>query len=169
MRRATRRFAVPAVVLAAACGDPPPPDPGALPVTALLADPDTAGYRRVTEARPFSFPEDHGPHPGYRHEWWYFTGNLAGDGREYGFQLTFFRSALRPGAPSVRTGWATSQAYMAHFAVTDVAAGRFHAFERFQRGALDLAGARGDPLRVWLGDWEAQAAGSSLRYDAPLA
>ena len=46
---------------------------------------------------------------------------------------------------------------MAHLAVTDVEAGRFHARDRWARGALDLAGAAGDPLRVWLGDWAAEA------------
>jgi predicted secreted hydrolase len=46
---------------------------------------------------------------------------------------------------------------MAHFAVTDVDQGRFHAAERFSRGALDLAGARPLPFRVWLGDWQAGA------------
>ncbi|PSQ85669.1 MAG: carotenoid 1,2-hydratase, partial [Bacteroidetes bacterium QS_3_64_15] len=32
---------------------------------------DTTGYRRATEVRPFTFPADHGPHPGYKTEWWY--------------------------------------------------------------------------------------------------
>jgi predicted secreted hydrolase len=48
---------------------------------------------------------------------------------------------------------------MAHLAVTDVAAGRFHASDRWARSALDLAGAIGDPVRVWLGDWTAEGAG----------
>jgi predicted secreted hydrolase len=51
------------------------------------------------EPRPFTFPADHGPHPEFRTEWWYFTGNLtAEDGREFGYQLTFFRSALTDSA-----------------------------------------------------------------------
>jgi predicted secreted hydrolase len=33
--------------------------------------------------------------------------------------------------------------------------GRFHAFERFDRGAMGLAGAVGEPMRVWIGGWEA--------------
>jgi predicted secreted hydrolase len=44
---------------------------------------------------------------------------------------------------------------MAHFAVTDTAAGRFIARERLARGALGLAGAEADPLRVWVKDWRA--------------
>ncbi|NIP79541.1 MAG: carotenoid 1,2-hydratase, partial [Gemmatimonadetes bacterium] len=50
--------------------------------------------------------------------------------------------------------WATRQAYMGHFALTDVAGETFHAFERFERGALGLAGAEAEPLRIWIGDWE---------------
>ncbi len=47
---------------------------------------------------------------------------------------------------------------MGHFALTDVAGERFHAFERFDRGAVGLAGSEGGPLRVWIGDWEATMA-----------
>ena len=40
----------------------------------------------------WSFPGDHGSHPGFRTEWWYFTGNFKDkDGKQYGYQLTFFR------------------------------------------------------------------------------
>lgn len=120
------------------------------------------GYARATEPRSFSFPADHGPHPDYRTEWWYYTGNLeTPDGRHFGFQLTFFRIALAPQLPSRQSAWATNQLYMAHLAVTDVAGGRFHAFERFSRGALDLAGAQAQPFRVWLEDWTAEAVGES--------
>ena len=60
-----------------------------------LGGADTVGYARAMEPRPFVFPEDHGPHPDFRSEWWYFTGNLEGeDGARYGFQFTFFRVGL---------------------------------------------------------------------------
>ena len=130
------------------------------PVTARLslADAlgasDTAGYARALAPREFVFPEDHGPHPAFRTEWWYFTGHLEGDdGRRFGWQLTIFRSALAPDTIARASAWATTQAYMAHFALTDVAGGAFHAFDRFARGAAGLAGAQADPFRVWLEDW----------------
>jgi predicted secreted hydrolase len=44
---------------------------------------------------------------------------------------------------------------MAHFTISDLAAGRFYAFERTSRGALDLAGARAAPWRMWVLDWSA--------------
>ena len=120
------------------------------------------GFAVVTGPRPFDFPTDHGPHPEYRSEWWYFTGNVkAADGSRYGFQLTFFRFRLAANSSERRSQWAAEQVYMAHFAVTDVEGGRFHAFERFSRGALELAGARSPPFRVWLEDWSASGEGTA--------
>ena len=116
------------------------------------------GFARATQARALRFPQDHGPHPEYRSEWWYFTGNLAGHGgRRFGFQLTVFRFALAPDPPARTSAWAARQVYMGHLAVSDVAARRFHAFERVSREALGLAGATADPVRVWVEDWSVQA------------
>ena len=43
------------------------------------------------------FPEDWGPHPQHRIEWWYLTANLeTQDGRPLGLQWTQFRQALKP-------------------------------------------------------------------------
>jgi predicted secreted hydrolase len=128
-----------------------------LSVSDVLGGPADSGYARALEPRPFEFPRDHGPHPEFRTEWWYLTGNLddAG-GRPFGFHFTLFRSALRPpgAAGESVSAWSTDQVYMGHLAVTDGAGERFHAFERFSRGALELAGATWDPFRVWLEDWE---------------
>jgi predicted secreted hydrolase len=119
---------------------------------------DTAGFRRVTGPRTFEFPADHGPHPGFRTEWWYFTGNLeTAGGHRFGYQLTIFRNQTAPAAPDSHSAWATNEVYMAHMAVTDAGAGRFHAFERFARGAAGLAGAQAEPFRVWLEDWRIEA------------
>ncbi len=131
------------------------------------------GYARAVEPRSFRFPEDHGPHPRFRTEWWYLTGNLAAeDGRRFGIQLTFFRNALTPPpedvtqtAPADRpSAWATRQTWFAHFALTDVAAGRFVSAERLVRGAVGLAGAEvrsehgegTSGLDLWVADWTAR-------------
>ena len=128
---------------------------------------DRAGFARALAPRPFSFPSDHGPHPDFRTEWWYYTGNLrTAAGRHFGFQLTFFRIALAPGVVVRASGWATRQFYIAHFAVTDVTGGRFHVFSRTSREALGLAGASASPFRVWVDDWSAEGDGSSARLRA---
>ncbi|MEZ5575231.1 MAG: lipocalin-like domain-containing protein [Candidatus Competibacteraceae bacterium] len=119
-----------------------------------------AGYQQAYQPRPFVFPADHGPHPAFRNEWWYVTGNLAdATGREFGYQLTLFRIALAPTAPVADSAWRTNQVYMGHFALTDAADDTHRAFERFSRGAMGLAGAQAAPLRVWLEDWELASTG----------
>ncbi len=149
------------VVVACRPAPPAPPEP-ALSVTELLGGTDTAGFARALAPRAFSFPEDHGPHPDFRTEWWYFTGNLSstapGTGRDFGYQLTFFRSALAADPPPRDSAWATSQVYMGHFALAAPGDpdGGFFSYERFARGAGGLAGATAGPFRVWLEDWSAQ-------------
>lgn len=134
-------------------------DPG-LSVSELLgSSPDDSLFARVTGPRPFVFPDDHGPHPEYRTEWWYVTGNLEGeDGSSFGIQFTLFRSALAPGSPVADSEWATQQLYLGHLAVTDVRGGRHLHDERLARGAAGLAGATAAPFRVWLEDWELASA-----------
>jgi predicted secreted hydrolase len=126
----------------------------------------TGDFAQVLEPRAFEFPADHGPHPEYRLEWWYVTGNLDSDtGERFGFELTFFRFALAPGASvdqaaaatPVESAWRTRQIYMAHFAITDVARGRFRFAQKLSRGAMGLAGAQIPPLRVWIDDWSLAA------------
>jgi predicted secreted hydrolase len=120
------------------------------------------GFARAVVPRLFEFPADHGPHPDFQTEWWYYTGNLdTADGRHFGYQLTFFRRALKPAAERAEreSDWATEQVYMAHFALTDVEGNDHQAFERFSRGAAGLAGAKSPPYRVWLEDWRVEQMG----------
>lgn len=143
-----------AAVVLAACGGPERAPETRLSLAATLAGADTAGYERALAPRDFTFPSDHGPHESFRTEWWYVTGNLTSTtGRDFGFQLTIFRNALAPRMPDSGSAWGTNQAYMAHFTVTDVPSARFYAHERFARGAVGLAGATAEPLRVWLEGW----------------
>ena len=115
------------------------------------------GFTRAIEPGAVEFPRDFGPHDDYQTEWWYYTGNLAtADGRPFGFQFTIFRRALSPSpenSPAATSDWRTNQVYLAHFTISDIAAGVFHPAEKFSRGAAGLAGAAADPYRVWLEDW----------------
>jgi predicted secreted hydrolase len=143
----------------AGCGEPEAArdmaTPGLTGVRFLNAEPP-AGFNRATAPRAFSFPADHGAHTGYRTEWWYFTGNLTGTrGNAYGFELTFFKIGLRGESLARESRWATDTIWMAHFALTDVAAGSFNADERLSRGTHGLAGAELEPFRVWVEDWSA--------------
>ncbi len=126
---------------------------------------DTTGYARADRVVDFAFPADHGPHPDFKAEWWYVTGNVrATDGtdRRFGIQFTVFRSALAPEAPAERASdWATRQLYMAHVAIGDVATETFYDAERFSRGAAGLAGASAEPVAAFLGPVRLAAAGDA--------
>lgn len=117
------------------------------------------GYLRAEGPREFVFPEDHGPHIGFRTEWWYYTGNVfTEEGRQFGYQFTIFRSQLNPsgGVKEEGTDWSTDQLYLGHFAVSDVEAQNHVYAERYSRGAAGLAGAQADPFRIWLEDWSTE-------------
>ncbi len=159
------------------------------PLEVLRAGASDEGFARADSVRPFEFPRDHGPHPAFRDEWWYFTGHLrAAGGERFGFEVTFFRVALAPpraperGAPAKRethgtpagtpeageppsddvsSHWRARQIYVAHFAMTDADRRVFHSTQRFARDALGLAGAQGAPFRVWVGGWSIAAQGAA--------
>lgn len=126
-----------------------------------LRDADTAGYPKVLKQRIFEFPKDHGPHPEYRTEWWYFTGNLATEtGRNFGYQFTLFRNATAPQPKKSSSQWATNQMVLGHFTLTDVENKKFHSFERLSRAAIGLAGFQASPFKIWIDDWEASSVGA---------
>lgn len=132
------------------------------PVSELQGSADSS-FARADGQTPVTFPDDFGPHPEYQTEWWYYTGNLrAQDGRHFGFQLTFFRRALLPPGEWLarESRWDATQAYMAHFAITDTRGERHAAFERLSRGAAGLAGAQAQPFKVWLEDWTIEQTGA---------
>ena len=166
MRYVTRLAAM-ALLVAFGCTSPEPgsspeSDPRGLSVGTSLGNREPGaldGFAQVLEPRRLIFPEDHGPHPEYKSEWWYWIGHLeSAEGRRFGYQLTFFRSALKPPVAATPSeppvsDWRTDQLYMAHFALTDIDGEDFHSFERFSRGAAGLAGAQAGPFRVWLESW----------------
>lgn len=129
--------------------------PGSSRLSDFLSDEGIDGYSRAIEAHDFTFPRDHGPHPKYRNEWWYVTGNLDGQGGErFGFELTFFRFSLTPDIRGVvESSWRTNQVYIAHFAISDIGSDEFHVAQRYSRGSAGLAGAIAHPFRVWVDDW----------------
>ncbi|MFV9506425.1 MAG: lipocalin-like domain-containing protein [Oscillochloridaceae bacterium umkhey_bin13] len=147
-----------ACLLLVGCAAPSPAIRASIDAAGALSS-SGEGFAQVLAPRPFVFPADHGPHPEYQTEWWYYTGNLEAEGRRFGFQLTFFRSALTPEPAERSSAWATNDIYMAHMALSDPSNGQFYAFERFSRGAMGLAGASGTPFRVFLEDWSAEGSG----------
>ncbi len=111
------------------------------------------GFRVARPGHRFQFPRDHGDHPEFRTEWWYWTGHLQDDrGHAYGFQLTFFRQASPPAAWKGSAAWRTDRLHLAHAALTDLAGDRFLVASRLDRGGL-MAGAAEATAQVFQGSW----------------
>ncbi len=128
--------------------------------TRLEAPPqDISGFARAIEPWDWRFPRDHGAHPEFQTEWWYYTGNLAtAAGRRFGFQFTIFRRAITPLAQPSGSEFRASDIYLAHFTVSDIKFGDFYHDLRYARGGAGLAGAAVEPFyRVWLEDWGVSA------------
>ncbi len=121
--------------------------------------PDISGYARAIEPWDWQFPRDHGAHPEFQTEWWYYTGVLATtEERRFGFQFTIFRRALAPLAAREGSEFRANDIYMAHFTLSDIAGGQFYHDVRYARGGAGLAGATIEPrYRVWLEDWHVSA------------
>jgi len=111
--------------------------------------PAVAGYS-------YEFPRDHGSHPRYRTEWWYYTGHArTKSGRELGFELTFFRVGVESSAPASVNPWELRDIALAHFAVTDVGGRQFRFHEKLNRFSPYTAGARVGSLNVFNENWSA--------------
>lgn len=139
-----------------------------LDVNAVLGGDASAGFLRADGARLFSFPEDHGLHPGFRNEWWYLTGNLEDqNGRRFGYQVTFFSTTLQSDAQE-NTGWQSSRIWMAHAALSDVENSEHIALERFSRENPGLAGAQLNPFKVWLENWSLQSSNNDFPWQLTI-
>ncbi|MEM0961878.1 MAG: lipocalin-like domain-containing protein [Bacteroidota bacterium] len=165
MKRLCSLLAIAGFVGLAACAGEAPTVGASVSVAEAMAG-DTAGYARADRVIDFDFPADHGPHPAFKAEWWYVTGNVRatdGSDRRFGIQFTVFRSALTP--DTIRAGreseWAANQLYMAHIAIGDVASETFYDEERFARGSAGLAGATSDPVAAFLGPIRLEATGDA--------
>jgi predicted secreted hydrolase len=114
-----------------------------------------ASFRFAAPGYEHVFPRDHGSHPEYKTEWWYYTGHFTTEeGRRYGFELTFFRAALTPPTPR-ESAWDLQNVMPAHFAVTDVAAKEFRYYEKLNRESPYTAGAAEGRLDVFNESWRA--------------
>lgn len=124
-------------------------------------------WRQAIGPWKWIFPRDHGSHPEFRTEWWYFTGNLKdSSNNRFGYQLTFFRQGvfLKPKEPS--SPWSIRDIYLAHFALTDVFSEQFQYAEHVSRQGPGLAGASQNGMDVWLLNWRAKMEGNRVKIAA---
>ncbi len=117
--------------------------------------------------KALQFPRDHGAHPGFRTEWWYITGHATSGGREFGFQVTFFRTRV-DGTQGMQSGFAARQLVFAHAAVTDVQGTKLLHDQRIAREGFDVATTGTTDTQLKLRDWSLVrgAAGYQARISA---
>ncbi|MBC7603269.1 MAG: carotenoid 1,2-hydratase [Ramlibacter sp.] len=117
-----------------------------LPLLAL------AGNALSLPAMTLVFPRDHGSHPDLRTEWWYITGQARSGDREFGFQVTFFRSRI-DATQAMTSRFAAKQIVFAHAALTDVQGRKLLHDQRIAREGFDVALAAEGDAHVRLRDW----------------
>ncbi|HKA35016.1 MAG TPA: carotenoid 1,2-hydratase, partial [Candidatus Binatia bacterium] len=119
-------------------------------------------YQAALPGRRIIFPRDHFSHPDFKTEWWYYTGHLTtSSGKNYGYQVTFFRFGLKDRQQKDSAPLFTDL-YMAHFALSDKDAKTFRIAERANRGYDEKAGAAVDRFLVWNEDWRLEGSGEKL-------
>ena len=140
--------------------------PGSLLSAPQEASSSSTRFCKALPGYQFEFPRDHFSHPCFRTEWWYFTGNLTDpNGRRFGFELTFFREGIENPYDNP-SRWRVDDLYLAHFAVSDLAAERFSYADRLHRAGIEMAGVDAASGRIWNGNWSATLRGESWLLDA---
>ncbi|MDO8802113.1 carotenoid 1,2-hydratase [Phenylobacterium sp.] len=125
-------------------------------------------FPEVRAGQPLTFPADHGSHPDYRTEWWYVTGWLkTEDGRDLGFQVTFFRSRLSVDQRNP-SAFAPKQILFAHAGLSDPKVGKLLHDGRMARQGLGLAEAATTDADIVIDDWRLKG-GADGRFVAKAA
>jgi predicted secreted hydrolase len=118
-------------------------------------------WRKALDSRIWNFPGDHGAHPEFRTEWWYFTGHVEDEsGRLFGYQLTFFRQGMAQ-KPLQKSAWALRDVYFAHAALSDVADQKLHVLEKVSRGSLGMADYSREKMDIRLENWSIRQTGEN--------
>lgn len=140
---------------------------------ASLLSPNMVWARSFKQALPgyvFSFPRDHVSHDEFKTEWWYYTGHLESkDHKQYGYELTFFRTGVDELPVKQHSPWDVKDIFLAHFAITDENNRTFHYFEKLNRSGLNSAGAKLDHYYVFNESWSVEQLGNQfvLKADTP--
>jgi len=116
--------------------------------------------------RTMQFPRDFGSHPDLNTEWWYITGQAHAGSREFGFQITFFRSRIAE-TQSMRSDFAARQLIFAHAAITDLEGRKLWHDQRIARAGFGVALASEDDTDIRLRNWTLQRDGKGYAARLP--
>ncbi|MFB6345618.1 MAG: lipocalin-like domain-containing protein [bacterium] len=134
-------------------------------------------YRNAVPGYNWVFPRDHGSHPNYRTEWWYFTGELESNRGKVGYQFTIFRQGT--GFESLgENRWMSDQLFLGHMAVSVPKNSKHVQTAQFSRGGKSLAEAdtqmpglirlRNWTLRWENGEWRIKASRDDIHLELSL-
>lgn len=119
--------------------------------------------RDGTEHDPVELPRDLAAHSDVQTEWWYYTGHAVTDaGREFGFELVFFKRRTDLDKFSiVPLRLLGNPFYFAHFAISDVESQSFrYNHKKSSNGVLDEPAAASEShFYLRLGDWSVRESG----------
>jgi len=138
----------------------------------LLSGMGVALQAHALPAKALTFPRDCGSHPDFRTEWWYITGYVTAGNtgtaaqREFGFQVTFFRSRI-DATQGMTSKFAAKQLMFAHAAVTDVQGKKLLHDQRIAREGFEVASAQASDTNVRIKDWSIQR--GPTHYTASVA
>jgi len=119
-------------------------------------------YAQPNPERLPALPRDHGAHPAFRTEWWYFTGWFESPELEqpFGVQITFFRSAPNVDVQNP-SAFAPKQLLFAHAAVALPATGKLKHEQIIRRagsGGAEFKSNREQVLNIQMPGWQLQTA-----------
>ena len=121
--------------------------------------------------RTLQFPRDFGSHPELATEWWYVTGHARSqEEREFGYQVTFFRSRIDAAKP-LNSAFAAKQIVFAHAAITDLEGKKLWHDQRIARDGFGVASTSQSDTDVRLRDWSLVRRPDSqgITYEAHVA
>ena len=121
--------------------------------------------RNGTEHNEVTLPRDLAAHRDAQTEWWYYTGHArTSAGREFGFELVFFKRRTDLDSFSiVPLRLLGNPYYFAHFAITDISDRKFrYCHRKSANGFLDFPASMSEShLHLRLGDWSVREAGGA--------
>jgi predicted secreted hydrolase len=127
--------------------------------TVLLAGLVASAGTHALPEKKLVFPSDFGSHPEFRNERWYLAGHAKSGEREFGFQVTFFRS--REDAPQgAKSKSATKQVIVAHASITDVQSKKMLHDQRTGQVGVGIVRASTADTDVQVKDWSIQHSAS---------
>nr|WP_315230868.1 carotenoid 1,2-hydratase [uncultured Albidiferax sp.] len=132
----------------------------------MLAMASLAGPAFALPPAAMQFPRDLGSHPDFGTEWWYITGRAISGTREFGFQLTFFRSRVEA-TQAMASRFAAKQLLFAHAAITDVQGKKLWHDQRIARAGFGIAEASATDTAVRLRDWSLVRRGDQYLAELP--